>query len=1646
MTKNTKNRSGVTLLFVISMIVLFLLMGSSFVIMSSQFRRSSEDSARVATTRDDARTLVNRAFRDLFRGPSLNDVFSPLRGHSILGDQYGYGMKSRVAGGSVLANGQLVELVLDFAPGAGAPGEQFQDVLSDAIVDFSPQGGTYDGQVLTFTSGPAEGISTRIVNYQVALNGGGDVTGTRFVVMPLRGDLGNVANLNGSEVLINGRPFVGSGAGTFDPRVGTDQPALDLNAYDVNQVGVSRTDLVNSYLDTTVSMGNPASVNESYDAPDYQNVFLAAIGDINSDGTPDVVARSFDRPALEANVSRGRQSFRAANTGEVDNDGDGINDGIWIDIGLPLQTDARGRVYKPLVSYLVLDMDGKINVNAHGQLADTSTTGFVTTRTPHLNQGNGEVVPNFGRGFGPAEIQMNQLFLAPNEAAGLITARYGADLRPGSPGLDADTLTVNKWFSHPTNSIISDPSGVNGGLYGSPLDSMGRLATAIPDFSVTGLRTDPFNSTSAVAQPIPIGMPVVDWTPDPNDWPMVSGGGELSNNPYEANFRDEAFAARAGGVDSPFDAREMERVLRRFDSDTRMLPSRLRDLTSASVNNIPSTRFAFTHASYEVPVPPSNVVTDLRNRLLSVLPNASEGFLNQQVYTMLSPDLIDGLKMDPNRPYGNGINDGGPNTVDEIWHGGSLGEAEQIAQAAATVAGFVNVPFDHDGFNGLNGPNGIDLTNRDANLTPQQIFARHLYVLTLLMTEIDHDGDGDFDINDWHQYRDRVFFKNSDDIRGYRIDIAQWAINVANFRDPDSIMHPFEFDLEPFDGWDVDGNLSTNEGGSRRVVWGLERPEMLISEGLINHDRATEDRNDDDSMLPMEEKFTRRRDPDGRDRDLDSRFVPRASVFIELYNPWTTGDPVVNDVNLTYPAELYGNNGIDLGRMAGNTPVWQVVVTQSARTNGTINVQAYLDDFDDDTTDFDTIPEDDVIRRVYFAEPTAGGAEFTGDKVYFPNIAVGQLPPGEQAVVGSAGIVDGDRFNTYLGKRSDGGGLDQTRRITLDAANSVVEQVFFDDGANAMATSTSSAVVVPIGMQAAGPRSLGVTDPIEGYESLLNPGTTIATDADGFRILNPVSDVPLDVNHPTIPFSRLQADGLNQRDPEARIVHLRRLANPLVPFDADLNPYLTIDSLRVPINIFNGEASVNEGGTSVIDPTTGMRTSSIASDAVTSRERGANNSNQGERMLWQSDQLVMSDEALALYPLTDFGNRDGHFHSFNFANSLGELDVAYRVNPAGHAFSALTWNNRPFISHLEMVNVPFTSSFRLLPQYGFYSNRETGYIDHRAGGTERFNRPGGAGAFGHLLNFFADSGAFEGMGPLAPHLYRVMDYLEVPSRFIGTETFLNPNDFSLGNSASGLGLNAPFNKVSNYRYPGKVNINTIYDERVWNGVMRDNGLDGNYIQYMSFERLLATRRQTGQTAPSLPTIVPYPFRSGRSVNHIPESALFTGSGGRGSHTGLFRRRFSGERFLPLFDVLNPAAEAALINPQNGGPFEDLFLTTPPPVTAITSVDPDRSAIFRYDMRQRLGNLVTTRSSVFAIWITVGFFEVDLENSPDIASPVRGDIVFGEEIGSDSGEVQRYRGFYLVDRSIPVGFEPGEDHNVDQAILASSIIQRGENNN
>ncbi|MDW8080102.1 MAG: hypothetical protein RMJ16_14580, partial [Thermoguttaceae bacterium] len=117
-------------------------------------------------------------------------------------------------------------------------------------------------------------------------------------------------------------------------------------------------------------------------------------------------------------------------------------------------------------------------------------------------------------------------------------------------------------------------------------------------------------------------------------------------------------------------------------------------------------------------------------------------------------------------------------------------------------------------------------------------------------------------------------------------------------------------------------------------------------------------------------------------------------------------------------------------------------------------------------------------------------------------------------------------------------------------------------------------------------------------------------------------------------------------------------------------------------------------------------------------------------------------------------------------------------------------------------------------------------------------------------------------------------------------------------------------------------------------------------------------------------------------------------------------------------------------------------------------DTDRNPFFRYRYLMRLGNLVTCRSNVYAVWITVGYFEVfpaDQNNIPlaiqqintspnDIREFYPDGWVLGPELGSDTGEIKRHRMFFIIDRSIPVAFERGRNHNVDRAILVKRFIE------
>ncbi|MBQ2791476.1 MAG: hypothetical protein IJE97_17715, partial [Thermoguttaceae bacterium] len=56
----------------------------------------------------------------------------------------------------------------------------------------------------------------------------------------------------------------------------------------------------------------------------------------------------------------------AANPYDVDADGDGVREAIWIPSGLPVRVDENGTPYATMFAYTILDLDGRVNVNTAG--------------------------------------------------------------------------------------------------------------------------------------------------------------------------------------------------------------------------------------------------------------------------------------------------------------------------------------------------------------------------------------------------------------------------------------------------------------------------------------------------------------------------------------------------------------------------------------------------------------------------------------------------------------------------------------------------------------------------------------------------------------------------------------------------------------------------------------------------------------------------------------------------------------------------------------------------------------------------------------------------------------------------------------------------------------------------------------------------------------------------------------------------------------------------------------------------------------------------------------------------------------------------------------------------------------------------------
>ena len=103
----------------------------------------------------------------------------------------------------------------------------------------------------------------------------------------------------------------------------------------------------------------------------------------------------------------------------------------------------------------------------------------------------------------------------------------------------------------------------------------------------------------------------------------------------------------------------------------------------------------------------------------------------------------------------------------------------------------------------------------------------------------------------------------------------------------------------------------------------------------------------------------------------------------------------------------------------------------------------------------------------------------------------------------------------------------------------------------------------------------------------------------------------------------------------------------------------------------------------------------------------------------------------------------------------------------------------------------------------------------------------------------------------------------------------------------------------------------------------------------------------------------------------------------------------------------------------------------------TLLDSREHPYWRIEMLQRVMNLTTVRTHQFAVWITVGFFEVKRRGSAGMVASADDRLAFdilGPEIGLHGDKNLRYRGFFLVDRLKLDGFDPTNSGHWNSAVV------------
>jgi hypothetical protein len=804
-----QHRRGVLLLIVVSMLTLFLMLGTAYIVTASRARESARALSRKTLFADQLNyrpeTYLDEVLMRVVRGGPIVGLPTPIGSglapsfESLLEDRYG----------PVFLSGSVDSPAIYSGAGAGNTGPVITVDFAPVVGGPTPHPAELNGLVLTLTADGKPSTSHRIVRAYAA--GSGYSLALTNPRSPHQWTGTTISDFSGNAI-INGREFSGAGP-----------PNEAWDGFDSDNPFLAQVEPGSTASRTTV-------VRPSFfGATDWSD--LSA--DIDGDGLPDNDPFQ-DLDGIDCDTDGILDS--------VDNDGDGVSDGVFLEWGFAPLPAAAGDV-RLHASALIVDLDGRFNVNAHGSLANmplrdgtltNPAESIYSSSNPDWPQNAGvdrsAIVTEFqsvplGAGVGPADVNPNHLFstLALDAAtpsssttagldeqvggfvttggrsgdalgtrpsagrftSGVNTPRVGSvEGRYGGSGADLDTLAASppasiasaskNGVSIPGGNIaareVSDnilaalgvPDNWWGGTtdsYSSPPDLLGRMKT---------LTRAPLDETGSASDEDGDGRVTRGLVPRPTyakaEWPS-----EQAYSPYSTRLT--SIGTRGGSLHSPstdgttsasvvtenpFTLGELESLLRPYDADSTKLPVRLTAMLGTVAEQM---RTRLTTESWDTTCVVDGATGGAWDRLatsLAILPTGAGLYNSSPVLGAIGGEISRGEKFNLNRPL--------TNTKPSSYN------------------------------------------HADDYYVQRQAFFKDLYTLLVLL-------------NPGASLSDKETF-------------AQWAANVVEFRDADSTMTPFEYDTNLANGWAPDGNVTTPDADRGDTIWGVERPEVLITSGV----------------------------------------------------------------------------------------------------------------------------------------------------------------------------------------------------------------------------------------------------------------------------------------------------------------------------------------------------------------------------------------------------------------------------------------------------------------------------------------------------------------------------------------------------------------------------------------------------------------------------------------------------------------------------------------------------------------------------------------------------------------------------------------------------------------------------------------------